>query len=1087
MKKILTKTIQHWKKLLILEGMAKWLAVTLFLLVVISVFNYFIPVPLSLQIIISAANFLFLSSAFWVWIVCPLLNPITIEQMALLIPEKFPAYQDGIINALQLARLKEKNSQKISLDLIEKYLEEIDRKIKNFSPADIGEQKYLKRQTIFLITSLALFLILYLAPPQIIKKCLLKTVAPWRGSHNELVFLQPKNSKLLWGQPLTIRAKFVNPNIFPVLKYRSKNNEGQKLAAKRDKENELLFGFSSVKESFDYYLLWPGNQTPSYRIEIVRLPEVGDIYLKYIFPAYTNLPAQVIERSNGDIQALLGTRILIEAAANHNLRKAVLSLSDGQQIVLKIIGNKVRGEFTLLTKGEYWIDLEDENKIANPEPPHHLLEPTGDQLPEINLLSPGEDLVVSEKAALPITYSIGDDFGVTKVELIYRTIKEEKSALIKEFNPPLSGSLDDYKWDLSVLALSPGEKLSYYLQVWDNDTVGGPKTARTPALSLEVFSYENEHAYIEQDLKNLQEKLFALLEKQTTVKQALEKTGDTSLAWAAEEQKEIKKRTEAITGDLAKTLSRMKSDPLSTQKTVWEYQGIKDNLAGLISREMSEAIENFQNQQAASGKESQKQIIKELERISLLAEDINQYQKMEDIFNKLRDLMDKQNSFQQELENLKDLADQKKLDKMIKALDELSKQMEQLNKLLSQFPQELPEEFVNQPAVKEVNLGEMSDLLEQIKSAIAKGDIKQAMELLKKLSEQLAKTLANLEAAAAEVPLIEEKKFNTEIAEWQKRWESLIDQESLLLNRTAEMEKEQLDKIYQEQKKLLEELAKVQKTVQEGFYQLRFRINQLNPGFDLFDTLENTDFLIEKVYQEFVQGQVVEAPAKLSEIINNLEALRVFVDNKQSEKPEKELTALSKELGKTKKTEEEILEKLNPKAQKLNLSETDQEKLKKLAQDQMEIQKNTESLEKRIEGFSRKTATIDPKLRESLKKAGHSMGEAKDYLEQENIGQGGDKEREALQYLSQGKEALQSMSGEMQSREGGGRKMQASMIQGKGAGGRSGVREGYVPLPSAEQYKVPKEYRQEILESLKEKYPKVYEKIIKEYYKKLSE
>ena len=42
-------------------------------------------------------------------------------------------------------------------------------------------------------------------------------------------------------------------------------------------------------------------------------------------------------------------------------------------------------------------------------------------------------------------------------------------------------------------------------------------------------------------------------------------------------------------------------------------------------------------------------------------------------------------------------------------------------------------------------------------------------------------------------------------------------------------------------------------------------------------------------------------------------------------------------------------------------------------------------------------------------------------------------------------------------------------------------------LPKAEDYKPPKEFREELLESLKEKFPETYEDIIHKYFKRLSE
>ena len=54
-------------------------------------------------------------------------------------------------------------------------------------------------------------------------------------------------------------------------------------------------------------------------------------------------------------------------------------------------------------------------------------------------------------------------------------------------------------------------------------------------------------------------------------------------------------------------------------------------------------------------------------------------------------------------------------------------------------------------------------------------------------------------------------------------------------------------------------------------------------------------------------------------------------------------------------------------------------------------------------------------------------------------------------------------------------------------GGRMGFRDGKVRIPKSEDYQVPREFRQDIMDALKENYPKIYKDLIKKYYKRLTE
>ena len=60
-------------------------------------------------------------------------------------------------------------------------------------------------------------------------------------------------------------------------------------------------------------------------------------------------------------------------------------------------------------------------------------------------------------------------------------------------------------------------------------------------------------------------------------------------------------------------------------------------------------------------------------------------------------------------------------------------------------------------------------------------------------------------------------------------------------------------------------------------------------------------------------------------------------------------------------------------------------------------------------------------------------------------------------------------------------------MRGNGEGGYTGCRSGFVKIPSKDEYRPPKEFREEIIKSLRQKYPQKYEIIIKDYFKRLIE
>lgn len=62
---------------------------------------------------------------------------------------------------------------------------------------------------------------------------------------------------------------------------------------------------------------------------------------------------------------------------------------------------------------------------------------------------------------------------------------------------------------------------------------------------------------------------------------------------------------------------------------------------------------------------------------------------------------------------------------------------------------------------------------------------------------------------------------------------------------------------------------------------------------------------------------------------------------------------------------------------------------------------------------------------------------------------------------------------------------QGQAPDGQRGGSSTRMQQEKVTLPGEDQYKVPGQFREEILKAMKNKYPKQYERMIGEYYKEL--
>jgi hypothetical protein len=163
------------------------------------------------------------------------------------------------------------------------------------------------------------------------------------------------------------------------------------------------------------------------------------------------------------------------------------------------------------------------------------------------------------------------------------------------------------------------------------------------------------------------------------------------------------------------------------------------------------------------------------------------------------------------------------------------------------------------------------------------------------------------------------------------------------------------------------------------------------------------------------------------------------------------------------------------------------------AQRQGALRQSTERLREDVEKFTEKTPMLGGEPAAQLQAAGESMQGAQSELTDRNPGAAVTEEREALYRLSQAaqkiKEAKERIS---QGMMGKGMPMpmwmqmpEFSMREGRG--GRFGSMLKNIELPAPEDFKAPREFRQDILDAMRAPSPRGFEEQNKQYYRRLVE
>ena len=247
------------------------------------------------------------------------------------------------------------------------------------------------------------------------------------------------------------------------------------------------FLLAGVPESLHYYVDAGGVRSKAYRFQVVDLPAVKRIHVKYHYPAWTGLP-DAVEDPGGDLRAVEGTTAEVTISTDRPLSNGALVLDDGRRIAL------ATGTATVPVQkdGLYHVASVEQGEAVRLSE-DYFIEAQKDNPPTVRIARPGRDARVSPIEEVGVTLTGGDDFGLQELTLHYsvnagpeKTVPLLSARGAKSAEGATTIYLEDYK-------LSPGDIVSLYATARDART-----TARTDMFFLEAQPYEREYSQSQQ-------------------------------------------------------------------------------------------------------------------------------------------------------------------------------------------------------------------------------------------------------------------------------------------------------------------------------------------------------------------------------------------------------------------------------------------------------------------------------------------------------------------------------------------------------------------------------------------------------------
>ena len=1000
-----------------------------------------------------------------------------------------PELRNNLINSLQLYPQLADSARTggASAPMIHALIRQTRDQIRPMQPAALVDVRPLRAKARLLALAAAPVLALALWHPDLPGRSLALVAHPLEHLPPAEIFIHvvTRDVRVIRGDAVSVEAvtSGARPDGVELVFKPAGSGDGdaaaQAVAMDEARPSRYAASLPEVSEDLAYQVVTGPFASPWYKVTAVERPAVTDLKVTLYPPHYTGLPDRTF--TGGNVRGVKGSTLSFSATTNKSMTEAVVALDDGREVPLKITGDTAQGSIVLFRSQPYRIRIEDAFGFRNLPVPYEMVA-VPDSFPLVELLKPAEDLEVNGDERLALEYRASDDYGIRQVTLVAAIGEREER--IPVWRDEVTRRLDEtFIWDLDAIGLEEGDVVVYHLEVLDNDTISGPKLVKSRPLSLRLKNLKAEHRQVAEMIRDISDKMVDLLGDHLEAPPD-EQTPDQPGQRLAEGLDQMMQRVD-------EAMRRTREDRISDFGTWSDLETLKRNLEharnDLVER-MRQAASPAEREQAHDA------MATELERLSMLSEDVSRRLTGQDMAATARDMMKDQERFLDSLEKLR--SGNKELDEVLKELSKLSRQLQELQASLMQFARQVPNEFVNPANMRNMPFQDMRSMMDQIRQKLREGDIQGALQMARELFNQMAQLAAMLRNGQQQAQGSMMARMQGAMSRSNDELQEILREQQEILLGTESTHKEATAEVEALREQAIEQLAASARA-----------------------DLAVLAHLLAAPDLESDRNRPPEEREREAAIRGLLSGLRDMLENRDFEAFARRLGPAAAELdgmGSLDQAQKAALAMLTALAREYQaiadvpdpeLTPAQKQAVRELGTREDVLATRTRDLVERLRYLFQLFPSLDPKIVNNIAEAGEFMGQATQELGSLRPGQAIPPEQEAINRLSQSGQQMQQAMQRMAQR---GRFGRVPLVHVFRRGrflpsgqflpptgtpqfpehdideNLTGLDTEKFELPGKDDYK-PERFRKEVLESLKQGVPDRYREQVERYFKELSQ
>ena len=684
------------------------------------------------------------------------------NQAAEIIGNHFDEVKDKLLNVLQLEHLATKQNNQL-------LLASIDQKSMELKPVPFTNAVSLsenKKHLKYLLIPLLLIVGISITTPKIFTEgtdrlvnhnTYIAPIAPFKMeiTNDNLSVLKNKDFNL---------EVAISGNQLPDKIY-LENNGNKFPLSKTDKRN-YSYTFKNVQKNNGFKLYASGFYSQEHELKVIPNPILTSFSVKIDYPKYLGKPAETLNNV-GDLILPEGSQIKWNIKTedadflNFMLGDSLYQLKPANQQVSFAKKATQNLGYAFVPSNQY---------VKSGDTVLYSLQVIPDKFPTIGVTEKRDS---TNNNRLYFRGEISDDYGFSALKFYYQITTEidslpqrnklQSQAIVFNSNT----TIDEFFhfWNLEELNILPGDEISYYFEVWDNDGVNGRKSAKTSLKTFKSKSIDERNAETSKSNKDIKKNFSESISEAKQIQKDLEElkkklSEKKEIGWEEkqklkdllEKQKELEKKVNEITNENKQNNKQQNEYKKYSEEVLQKQDQLQKLFDELMTDEMKEMMEKLQEMMDKMDKNmleneldkmemTNEDLEKELDRSLELFKQMEFEQKLDEVKNKLDELAEKQEKLSEDTKDKKESNDNlnQKQEELNKEFDKLKKELDELNKMDKELerPNGMEDTKDQQESVSE-DMKNSSDQLQKNKNKKSSESQKSAAEKMQQMSQQMA-------------------------------------------------------------------------------------------------------------------------------------------------------------------------------------------------------------------------------------------------------------------------------------------------------------------------------------------------------------